>query len=571
MSPGLLRAIPDEVRGESDKAGAARIQAETADTLWDFDEAAARTLFRTAFETASSPIAESSDLDNEAKAKQMELSRRQAAALTEVIMMFAKRDRATAERWLDSIKAEQKKESPGSQLSQERAEFLAQLGYQLAKANPDEATRLGLMSLGSKEVPEAMGRLLIALRSVDRARSDNLFRGVISAMRGAVSPGRATLNSLSNYLFFNAGTLFQSSDAPLAQLFTDYLLDFAGIQVALAREARSGRNSIPQSAVDLTNFLAVAGLDIVSRNAPDKLMLLRSNFNELSSALTEEQRNDLAQMASGLRQPDSLEGQSDGADIDSQIQRAEHEKDPVLRDSLWRTLAGGMMWRDAERALAIASRIDDKATREQTQDDINLVLAGASIRSGTDESAHQIALKFNDVNLRARILAELADRIWKRSKRTERPAELLSEAYELAAKSDPTADRAAITLVLAEKFSKFDLERGFELVDAAIKTINQVQIAGGPPPSKLSRGPRIHVSHVIMVGSAELITGFPATLQSLSFQGLGDLVRSDYFRARNLADHLQNRVVRARYLIMLAQSFLTPNRPPSSATLPFMQ
>src|SRR5437762_13028711 len=108
--------------------------------------------------------------------------------------MFAKRDRATAERWLDSIKAEQKSESPGSQLTQERAEFFAQLAYQLAKTNPSEAAKLGLMSLGSKEVPQTMGRLLIALRSVDPTASDNLFRAVISAMRGSVAPGRSTLN-----------------------------------------------------------------------------------------------------------------------------------------------------------------------------------------------------------------------------------------------------------------------------------------------------------------------------------------------------------------------------------------
>src|SRR5436190_23634921 len=48
MSLGLLRLVPDEVKVESDKAGAARIQAEVADTLWDFDEPIARAVFRTA-------------------------------------------------------------------------------------------------------------------------------------------------------------------------------------------------------------------------------------------------------------------------------------------------------------------------------------------------------------------------------------------------------------------------------------------------------------------------------------------------------------------------------------------
>jgi len=559
LALSLIRRLADEVKGEADKPGAALIQAQAADTLWEFDEPAARTLFRLAFDTVNSPAPEASVIGKDAKTNQAEFARLQASVLKEIIVMLGKRDQVTAERWLDSMKKEETTKEIGSlQLSQERAEFLAQLASQLAMTNPAEAEKLGLMSLGANEVPSAFGPLLFALKRSDSARSDALFRAAIAALRRTATPGRSTLSALSNYLFVLVnGNLFQIADAPTARLFTDYLLEAATIQAALTREALSNRIPMPETAANLTNFLALKGLDIIGVTAPDKVTLLQSLLTELSSALNQQQRDDLAQMSAGLRQQESLDRQS-GGNLESQIDRAEHEKDAVVRDSLWRSLAIGMMRGNPDHALSMAARIDDRALREQTQDDVNLVVAGDTVRGGGYEEARKVALKFNDTNLRSKTLAELANRVWTRSRNREQASQLLDEAYEVAAKGEPSADRAAITLLLAEKFARFDAERSFGLVDAAIKTINQVQIAG-PPQSSLKRRPGIQVMSFTVVGGAELTTGSHATLTTLKFQGLGEVVRKDYFRSRNMGDNIQNRILRARYLVTLAQSFLIPN------------
>src|SRR5258706_1203702 len=309
--------------------------------------------------------------------------------------MLVKRDQVTAERWLDSMKKEETTKETGSlQLSQERAEFLAQLASQLAMTNPAEAEKLGLMSLGASEVPSAFGPLLIALRRSDSARSDALFRAAIAALRRTGTTGRSTLSALSNYLFvLVSGNLVQIADAPTARLFTDYLLEAATIQAALTREALSNRSPMPETAVNLTNFLALKGLDVIGVNAPDKVTLLQSLLTELSSALNQQQRDDLAQMSLGLRQQESVDRQS-GGNLETQIDRAEREKDAVVRDSLWRSLAIGMMRGNPDRALSMAARIDDRALREQTQDDVNLVVAGDTVRGGGYEEARKVALKF---------------------------------------------------------------------------------------------------------------------------------------------------------------------------------
>jgi len=284
--------------------------------------------------------------------------------------------------------------------------------------------------------------------------------------------------------------------------------------------------------------------------------LLQSIFKELSSALSQQQTEDLALMTTGQRQEEAMQSGGEGG-LDEGIQRAEREKDVVVRDQLWRRLALGIMYRDPERARSFADRIDDKPLREQTQDDVNLTAAGAALRGGGYEEARKTALRFNDTNLRAKTLAEVAD-VWIRSKNRERASEILSEAYEMAAKGDASADRAAITLLLAQKFAKFDSERSFSLLEAAIKIINHVQIAGTAPPPLLKRT-RVGVLTITMVGGAELTTGAHATLDSLNFSGMAGLVRTDYFRSKNLGDNIQNKILRGRYLITLAQSFLNPS------------
>jgi hypothetical protein len=566
LSLSLLRSVADESKGETDKPAAALLQAEAADTLWQFDEVGARSLFRLAFETARTEPAEASAIDKEAKAKQIDLARRRAFTLREIIVMVGKHDRPTAERFLASLNENKtNKEATANQTSQPNAEFLAYLAVQLVKTNPDEAQRLGLLSLNSQEVPSAFGRLLIALKSVDSSKGDALFKAAIEAMRRGVSPG-AALSVLSNYVFLNAGSEIIITDASNAALFVDYLLEAANVQLALARDARNAKAPMPESAVRLTNFLALRGLAIVGRTAPDKLVLLRSTFNELSSALSQQQLDDLKLMTTGVRQMEAMNSRSEGG-LDEEIQRAEREKDAVVRDQLWRRLATGMMRGDPDRALQLADKIDDKALREQTQDDINLVEAADVLRGGSYENARQVALKFNDTNLRSKTLAEVADRVWARSKNREKATELLSEAYEIAAKGEPSADRAAITLLLAQKFVKLDSERSFSLLDAAIRTINHVQIAGQPSPSLLPRG-RFGVIHITVVGGVELTTGVHATLDSLSFSGLAGLVKTDYYRSRNLGDNIQNKILRGQYLITLAQSFLNPNVPIKDSFLP---
>ena len=561
LAVSLLRSVADELKSESDKPASALLQAQAADTLWQYDELGARTLFRIAFDAARAEPAETSATDNEAKTKQAAVARRRAYVLNQIILMLGEHDRETSERWLASLNEVKSNKDTPAKNSQQNAEFLAQLGLQIARTKPDEAQKLGLLSLNAAEIPSAFGRLLIALRNIDLQKSDVLFKAAIAAMRRNGLPSGSTLSVLSNYLFFNDGALFGNTDASTARLFVDYILDAAEIQVRLARDARASKAPLPESAVRFTNFLAVRGLAMVGRQAADKLTLTQSIFTELSAALSQQQAEDMALMTAGFRQEAAMDARNEGG-LEAQIERAEHEKDVAVRDNLWRHLAIRMRFDDPQRALSLAARIDDKSIRELTQDDINLVFAGEALRSGDYDYARKVALKFNETNLRAKTLAEVADLVWKRTKNREQASELLSEAYETVRKGEQSADRAAITLLLAQKFATFDSERSFGLLEEAIKTMNQIQTAG-PPTNQpaFGPGPRVRVISISVVGGAEMTTGLHATLDSLNFTGLAGLFKTDYFRSRNMGDNLQNKIVRGRYLVNLAQSVLNPKLP----------
>ena len=132
-------------------------------------------------------------------------------------------------------------------------------------------------------------------------------------------------------------------------------------------------------------------------------------------------------------------------------------------------------------------------------------VAADALRGAGYEEARKVALKFNDTNLRGKTLAEVAD-AWIRSKIRERAIEILSEAYETAAKGEPSADRAAITLLLAQK-SRSSIQNA---ASASLKPRSRPSTGSdrGPGGSAVTNArPRIRSQwSITVVGGAELTT-----------------------------------------------------------------
>lgn len=553
---GQLFGIVNELKSAPDQATAALLQSEVADLLWQFDEPAARAIFRLAFDTVrqSSPNG-SSSIDATAKREAVNQSRRRVSALRTILKRYGLHDRKGAEAWLknfeDEVKAERPTSRSSDKMSQEQAELIAEMALGVVPQHPQEALRLGLLSLSGEEIPSAFGRLLMALRGKDKMLGDLLFRQAILTMRINGFKYDAALWSLTNYQFFSNGQPLP--DAPRADvgLIIQYFVDAAGAQVARWRNGLSGDE---QAAMGRSyNFLAGQAMPIVALNSPDRLVLLQSNVNELARGLDQNQQQQAEMLAALKRQtPDSVNG--DVSDVDSQIHRAEEEKNSSTRNLLLRNLALRLMRRDPERALSVAGKIDEVDARAQTEDDVYLALMQNAFSGSHYDEARTLALKFNDPNRRARWLAQIAGRVSPRSKDHTDAANLLSQAYSIAEKSDNTPAKLQVLLLIGNEFVRFDQNRAFDILSDAVSTANRLEKV--QPKTNSSSPLVLKVIRITAVDGKEVSTDDRVTVDSIDFDEISEFAKRNYVQTNLLGSNIKDHFLRAKYFIALARSIL---------------
>jgi hypothetical protein len=564
-----LRLLADEIKDEDDRAAAVVAQARIADTIWEFDEQAARTIFRRAFETALRPAGEADSGGRSAKTVAM---RRQAFALKEVLRRFGARDRKEAEKWLRQIEKEQESDPHSArQPSSGRAEILGQIALELSATDPQRSLELGLHSLSGNELPSVFGRLLFTLsRGKDRTLSNTLFVAAIATMRRGGYVFDPAINALSNYLFDSRGKLFLAEDAANAKLLIKYFVDAARFHTALQKELPPGRGEASDSTAQLFTFLNARALPVVALNASADLPQMQALLRELASGLSQQQLKNATTVASSVQRPaSSLDQRS--SDIESRIRHAENERNAAARDNLWRGIAIDLTGGESDRALQIAAKIGDEFTRRLTEDDIRLAVVSDKIKGQAYGEARAVAAKFNDDILKSKVLAQLADRILSDSKNkdTGLADELLSQAHSLVQKVDNTPDKVQVLLILAAKFAKFDSGRGFELLYSAVKVANELPstTTGDISPTFSNRKPSgLLVVRYLMVGGKEFTTGERATIDSIEFSEAGDFAKLNYTQTKLMGEAVRNKFLKTKFLIAIADELLRSS--PQRATSP---
>ncbi len=550
----MLRSLSDELRKDFDKPEAITLEARIGDILWNIDEVFARGVFRRAFDAASEPVEDISTMDAKLREHQLLIARRRAAALAEVLRLLGKHDAKTAEDLLAKYEADKLDKGNKKDNSSAKSELLAQIALELAESKPDQAQRLGIMSLAGRDVPEAIERLLFALSKQGKNYSDPLFVTLLENLRRNGYPYDNALNSLCNYVFLHDGRMFSNDYREDAFMLVGFFVDAARFQVSEWRQSKvAGTNSISNSAASFHRFFLARALPIVKINAPDKVLSVQAALEELSSGLSQQQRQEADDLVNLIQQQRRL-GESLGSSLEDRLKRVENEKDVVVRDNLRRSIAIAIMRDDAEQALSIAAKIDDPAICKQTEDDIVLVIASGKLKLRNYVEARSVAAKLNDLGLRARTLAAIATA--NKSAGTPCDIELLSEAYSVATRDEVRPEKVRVILSLARQFSQCSTERGFELLSAAIKIANQLP-ASDPEKSSLTHK-RQWVESYTVVGGQELTTEVPITRESVTFDDAAVFAKRDFIQAQNLGYQIDDRIFRARYFIAIARSVLPP-------------
>jgi len=540
----LMRTLAQDLKTQSDKPSAAALQARLADVLWKFDEVFAREVFRWAFEAARKvPPEELSKTDRATYAA------RQASGIREVLSRLGTHDRKQAEAWLKTLEEEKVQESRSLESSSFRSDLLMQTALQLADNNPDQAKRLGLLSLAGGQIPEGFGRLLFALSRVSRNQSDELFRAALATLRRNEYTYDTALIILINYLFSRSDVLDSNATVADAQLLANYFVDAAW------RQARGTATAgLPEASASFYSLIEVRASSIVSRYVPERVPELQGQMRELASRLSQPQLENNARLRASQQQQVAVSRQ-DNYDIDEQIDRALKEKDAEVRDSLLNSIAHSLMRSNNERALEVAGKIQDAEIRVLAEDDIHLVRIQRLLDSRSYIEARKVTLKLSNPMLQAKVLVELASKIFSQHKDTGRAAELLSEASQITLKSEPVPDKLMSLLLIAQQFARFDSIRGFETLGSAIKTVNQLK-SEETPQSVLAKPRLLTIKTYTVINGHEMSPDDRATFDSIDFSQVAPFVAHDYIQTRLLGNQIEHPLRRAKFLTAVASALL---------------
>lgn len=540
----LLRTLAQNLKIESDKLAAAKLQARIADELWRFDESFARDTFRWAFEGASKPVPEGLP-----ETKQSAYIVRQAEALNDVLSKFGAHDGSRAQAWLKSFESERLSNNPSAKTDASHFELLMQIALQCVSTNTDQAVKLGALSLSGNVVPTGFPQLLFAVANLDRKLSDELLRTAIGTLRRQGYVNSPALIAMSNYLFSQSGELQTAVNLPEAELLANYFVDAAW------RQPGGEGTPLSPSSASLYSLLETRAVPVVTRYAPDRLPELRGQMGRMVSGLTAEQVQRTNLLKAAQQQQDTVSSRNNYS-LDEQIERAEKEKDLQVRDALYNSIAHTLMRQDTERALAVTGKIDDQDMRMTTEDDINLVKIQQCFYSRSYDEARQTSVKLNNSIFRAKVLVQLASRILSDSKDGSRARELLMEATKAALKSDDSADKVLALLNTVEQYARFDTIQAFDTLNAAIATLNRMKTEKEPARSVLVKPTLLRIKSYTVLNGTEMTTTNDATLESIDFNQVRPLVVQDYMQSRLTANKIEQPLQRASYLTAVATTSL---------------
>jgi hypothetical protein len=519
----LLVYLADEARASDDLAFSVRAQSQAAELLWSRDADRARQIFRRAYDSLAAADGERSD--GQARRNPVipiaarlqiraELLNQIAARDPELVEELARKLSVTGEPPKEAVSsaADAVPSSGPARLDTTQRELFVSLALQIVERDPHRAMTLGQLSLGmlserSASISPNFTRLLVLMRGVDQSLARLLFSAAVDRLEQSPSPALADIQAMSSYL--------ASSDRDSAgKSETQRFLKLAFNRIMHYRE-RAAFEAAPL-ALDRTPrlddksaiyFIGRQLADFFVRYQPDRLPQLRRRVAELTDSTTAEQPDD------------SLSLEAVGpVDIVRQARQTPEGSD---RDALYaRAALSWLAQGEADEAQAAALKIIGPKTRDR----VLAQVARRIIAEGPLEDAVAVARKIEDRSLKVSLLVRAATASLDCRNRV-RAGELLNEAENVALKAAASLERAQALLAVVDSFASFDTIRAFEVMQSAVKSINQLLSAPeetrpGTASEQLGNGDFYHL-------------GLEETLASLA--------RADFEGALLLARQLDSR------------------------------
>ena len=479
----LLVHLADQARTSDDLVFSVQAQVRAATLLWPYESDRARVMFRQAFESLTTGDVERGEGINLRGVAttptrlqlRAELLNQIAARDPELVEELARRLVLPLESGKDAGVSEPDGAPPPGRLDVAKRELFVSVALQIVELDPNRAMTLGQFSLGagadeaSPFISPNFPRLLMLLGGVDRSLARLLFSSAVDRIERSPSCALADLEALSSYLSSQGNS---ASDS-VGKKETERFLRLAFSRIMRYRERPSiepaGQGSGAPRLDDKSAiyFIGRQLTEFFARYFPERLPQLKSRIADLTDATTPE------------RLVESTPFEALGpADVARQAREAAEapERDALYARAAFSWLAQG----ETTEAQAAAQRIASVVTRDRVLTQI----ARRRTLEGHIEEAVAIARRIEDRNTRLSVVVTAALASLARHDRT-RAAELLTETENEALKAEPSPERAQTLLAVANSFTSFDTVRAFEVMQSAIKGLNQVFLAAdssAPPP-----------------------------------------------------------------------------------------
>ncbi|MFP5264005.1 MAG: hypothetical protein ACLGJB_19155 [Blastocatellia bacterium] len=542
--PLLLVQLADQARSSDDLAFAVRAQSQAGTLLWPQDRDKARSIYRRAFNSLSTTAASraADNTENSAAAPRPGLTPAEKQQLrTELLNQIAARDLELAEELAravadsldvskeacsggahaggcetESRPAAQATDSPGppSQVNAERRELLVSVALQVVERDPQRAMALGQLSL-TLGISQNFSRLLMLMRTVDAGLADLLFSSAVARLEQSQAADLAEIHLLGSYLVSSVNSSArQSVSKAVVVKYLELAFNQVTRRAELSLRSPAERASKPDESAALY-FIERQLCDLFALYSPDRAAQLQQRIAEMNDSAPHNQAIDLSALPA-----------SGPAEIAHEAREASDDRE---RDSL--NARAAMAWLskgEVREAHASAARISDAGIRDRVLSQV----VRRYIAAGQVEDAVAVARCIDSDTSRVEALVTLSGAVLA-SKDRVRAAELLNEAEGYSVKARPATSRANSLLKVANSFSAFDVTRGFEVMQAAVKAINED--SARREEGKHSRPPA--ASGASGDGQPD-----PGELYDSEFERtLAVLARADFDRALLLAQQLSSK------------------------------
>ena len=577
MANTLLTTLADEARSFRDLALRARIQARSADALWDTDTENARALFKRAWDSAAAADEEYARLSDEERrsrsAARGATSRRQQSSLRrEVLRLAARHDRELGEEFLVKLEEARKQE----------AEKAAQPNTQgTPRINPDEppqamAQRLTLARqlLDDGDVERALQfadpalypvntlgmNFLDTLREKNATAADERYLALLGrAIMDPVSDAN-TISLLSSYLFtpymyitvrpdgnshtrrWNSQNAARADAAPA--LYNAFFRTAATVLLGPMAEpdlSSSGK---------LGTFVVIARmLPLFEKAGNDQAPALRARLAMLVNDVPERMRNmDDSLYTRGIVPEDPNRDR-----VQDALARLSRAKTADERDRVYYQAAMAAADKDLERARQLADKIEEPELRKQLYAYLSFDAMRNAIQAKQPDEALRLSRSSEITNIqRAWGLTEIgrlfatADK--DRPMDKDRAIEVLELASAEARRIDQgSPDRVRMLVAIVTQFQKVDSARAWEMMSELIKSANALSGFSGEDGEMTQR--------VEFKGGGAMTNNF--NVESFDLTGLFTaLAKEDFDRAADLPKGFTGESPRAVAMLAVARTVL---------------